>query len=540
MKLISAIVLSISLTSCFKDFDQLRENPNYPSKVDPESLFANVLYTSTGSFYGVQGQYFNLTAAGIWSQHFSKIQYIDEDWYEYRPSVMDEIWKRMYAGISGETNLAGLYDLELAIKAAYERKANNEEAGNEVAVRNDEALIGALKTAKAYFFISMTDAFGDIPYTEAFQTIELGYETTNFQPKYDDQEFIYKALLEELEEANALLAIGGSIDGGTDLIYRGSSTKWQKLANSLAARIYIRMSTTDPSFATEGLTALFANGERPMFESNADDAELQYLGSQPYMQPIYYNRYIDNRDDFAVSKTVVDMLKENNDNRLYIFAQPSPDSKPGVPVYVGQENGVPREESPSLNTISRIGNLFREQAAGKSFWMSYAEIQFIKAEAAYRLNVPVGDYQTFLEAGIRASFEKQYSEVAEYNAPIYPEVGVEVGQPGSDAQIVIDELKASGKDPMTQIMEQKYLALFSNGAEAFAELRRTALPRIHWVRGARQYERGLPNRFPYPFSEQTTNFENFSKAAQGIEQTVYGKKVWFAEKSPEIDYLINE
>ncbi|OHX65740.1 SusD/RagB family nutrient-binding outer membrane lipoprotein [Flammeovirga pacifica] len=543
IKYIYAVVIAFTLTSCFKNFDELRENPNYPSHVEPESLFANVLFSSTGGGYGIQGQYFNLTAAGIWSQHFSKIQYLDEDWYEYRPSVMDEIWKRLYAGItnSGSTpNMAGLHDLELGLKAARERLAIAEETGDEGQKKDAQALIGAMQTTRAYIFLNLADAFGDIPYTEANQTMALGFEITNFQPVYDNQGDIYKDLLEELAEANDLLANNGKIDSGTDLIYGGSTTKWQRLANSLAARIYIRMSYTDQAFATQGLTALFGDGNRPVFESNSDDAELRYLGSQPYMHPFYFNRYIDNRDDFAVSKNTVDMLKENNDNRLYIYAQPTPDSDENDPKYVGQENGVPRDEMPVLSSVSRIGNLFRDQPSGKSFWMSYSELLFIKAEAAYRLGVPVGAYNTLVEQGIQASFEKHYSDIVDYNAPVIPENGVTVGTALEDAQIVIDKVNTSGKDPMTVIMEQKYLALYTNGPEAYAELRRTGLPRIYWVRGATQYEQGLPNRFPYPFSEQTTNYTNFSKASEGIDQTVYGKKVWFAEKSPEIDYIIKD
>ncbi|MBB3698774.1 SusD/RagB family nutrient-binding outer membrane lipoprotein [Flammeovirga yaeyamensis] len=539
IKIISAVVIAFSLTSCFKNFEELRENPNLPSEVDPESLFANVLFTSTGSNYGIQGQYFNQTAAGIWAQHFAKIQYLDEDWYEYRPSVMDEIWKRMYAGISNSPttpHMAGLHDLELALKGSYERLAIAEETDNAAQARDAKALIGALKTTRAYIYLSMTDAFGDIPYTEANQTMALGYEQTNFQPVYDDQKSIYEALLEELEEANSYLAENGKMDTGTDLIYRGNTSAWRRLSNSLAARIYIRMSYTDASFATQGLTTLFADANRPVFEGNSDDAELRYIGSQPYMHPFYYNRYIDNRDDFAVSKTTVDMLKENDDKRLYIYALPTPNSEEDDPKYVGQENGVPRDEMPVMSAVSRIGSLYKDQPAGKSYWMSYSELLFIKAEAAFRLGVPVGAYNTLIEQGIQASFEKQYSEVEEYNATVIPEVGVTMGTANEDAQIVIDRVNSSGKDPMTMIMEQKFLALYTNGAEAYAELRRTGLPRIYFVRGATQYERGLPNRFPYPFSEQTSNYENFSRASEGIEQTVYGKKVWFAENSPEIDY----
>ncbi|KXX70598.1 SusD/RagB family nutrient-binding outer membrane lipoprotein [Flammeovirga sp. SJP92] len=542
---IFSIIVLASMTSCFRNFDELRQNPNSPSEVEPETLFANVLYTSTGSFYGAQGQYFNLTGAGLWGQHFSKIQYLDEDWYEYRPGVMDEKWKRMYAGMSGsgnDINLAGLYDLELALHSIRKRKEIAEESGDAIALKDAQALEGAMLVAKAYFFSVTTDAWGDIPYSEAFQTVELGYETTNFQPAYDAQQDIYNSLFELLEDANELLSHGGAIDSGSDIIYRGRTDNWQKLANSLAARLYTRINKVDAGTSSAGLSKLFGNpGKYPMFTSNADDAELVYIGSQPYMQPIYYNRHIDNRDDFAVSKNVVDLLEETNDKRLYIYAQPTPrsmDPDSDIDIeYVGQENGVPRSEFPMLNAVSRIGSLYREQPNGKSFWMTYSELKFIEAEAALNGIAGVsGSVQTLVEEGIRSSFAKQYADVEAYQAPMIPVEGDEILGAAADADEVISNLDwAKNGGQFRIIMEQKYLSIFTNGPEAYAEIRRTGWPAIDEVRGATQYTEGLPNRFPYPFSEQTSNAANWAKASEGIVNTVYGKKVWFAENT-EINY----
>ncbi|AZQ61891.1 SusD/RagB family nutrient-binding outer membrane lipoprotein [Flammeovirga pectinis] len=549
IKYIFAVVVLINMTSCFKNFDELRENPNYPSTVEPESLFANVLYTNTGSFYGAQGQYFNLTGAGLWGQQFAKIQYIDEDWYQYRASVMDEKWKRMYSGISGTSNLAGLYDLELAIAEVRNRKAAYESDGNSQGVADAEALEGAMLVAKVYFFSVTTDVWGDIPYSEAFQTIDLGFDQTNFQPTYDAQKEIYDNFFEVLEEANTLLSNNGSIAAGSDIIYRGNTSRWRMLANSLAARLYTRISKVDATKSREGLGKLFTDkGTYPMFSGNEDDAELIYLGSQPYMQPIYYNAYIDNRNDFAISATLIELLKENNDKRLYVYAQPTQASmtKPddaaddwkASPEYVGQENGVPASEAPGFTAVSMIGNLYREQPAGKSFWMTYSELKFIEAEAALNGIAGVsGTVESLVNEGIEASFTKQYADVEAYSAPIIPVDGDVVSDPFTDAAIVINNLdwsKNGGKERV--IAEQKYLSNFTNGPEVFAELRRTGWPAISEIRGGTVYQgKGLPNRFPYPFSEQTTNSANWSAASQGINDTMYGKKVWFAENS-EVNY----
>src|SRR5690606_25953719 len=58
----------------------------------------------------VHGAGFDLTFTGLWAQHYSKIQYVDEDRYEMRPGTTDAWWASFYAG--------PLMDLEKAIQQA--------------------------------------------------------------------------------------------------------------------------------------------------------------------------------------------------------------------------------------------------------------------------------------------------------------------------------------------------------------------------------------------------------------------------------------
>lgn len=530
--ILSFLLLNISLTSCFKKFEDMHDNPSFPDEATPESLFSNVIYSRIGERNGAHGEYFNLTGAGLWAQQFSKIQYIDEDWYQYRSNYIDNYWKNFYSGNS-TTGLAGLYDLELALKSVRERKEFNSSQGNEDLVLNDEALEGAILVLRTYFFSVMTDVWGDIPYSESFQTKDFGFDQINTQPKYDLQRDIYTDFFERLEEANELLSKEGAIERGADLIYQGDVIKWRKFANSLAARLYLRISNVDASVARDGLSKLFNDpGEYPMFTSNEDDAELRYLAMQPYTHPFYRNHYLDGRDDFAISSTMVELLEETEDNRIHIFASPTPESiNNGEIEYIGQENGVPRSETNGLlNTRSRIGYIFRDQPQNRSIVMSYAELLMIKAEAVLHHNVG-GDVRSLVKEGIQASFAKNYREAQNSGAPIPVEID-EV----QDAEIVfqkIDWNKEGGEERI--ILEQKFVAIFTNGAEAYAELRRTGWPKITRVRGAQIYQQGLPNRFPYPFSEQTTNSANLAEASVGIEETIYGKKIWFAENS-EVRY----
>ena len=100
------------------------------------------------------------------------------------------------------------------------------------------------------------------------------------------------------------------------------------------------------------------------------------------------------RDDHRVSKTLLDTLNALGDPRMKIFAQPT---KNDPTKYVGLQNGLDNVTvTPFFNTTSRVGAIFYPgstvygtfgTAAGKttpSYIMTYAEVEFIKAEAAER------------------------------------------------------------------------------------------------------------------------------------------------------------
>ncbi|MBB3698772.1 SusD/RagB family nutrient-binding outer membrane lipoprotein [Flammeovirga yaeyamensis] len=563
---IASIIFTLSMSSCFKDFDEMQTNPNYPTDVNPGNLFANATFSRIGGIYGFQAEDFNLTASGLWSQHFAKIQYIDEDWYEYRSNAIDGYWKYAMSGSSANGS-ASMYDLELALHKVRETKNALLEspAGNEKQIANYEAMEGAILVMRTYFFSIMTDVWGDVPYSEAFKTVALGYERTITQPKYDAQKDIYTDFFKQLELANDLLSNGGVVEPQSDMIYGGDASKWRKLANSLSARLYIHISKIDQAIAQEGLTRIFSDpGTYPVFSSIEDDAMLTYAGTQPYEHPFFENYVRDGRDDFSSSKTMIDMLKERKDTRMYIFATPTPNSialfdstKNYEDIeYTGQENGVPKGEAFAIADRSRIGVLYRSTPNGVSHVMSYSELEFIKAEAAAVLGVgAAGTPQTAYENGIKASFERQYKLADQYGIKtasfgdikgqitfaedtVIEADGYEVVISMSNLSDHIDRTlaQASVAWDMSKaeqlIAEQKFISIYTNGPESFVEVRRTNYPQLTFVRGGTQYKGlGLPYRFPYAISEQTTNAANWAAAAESITNTMYGKTVWWNHKA---------
>src|SRR5215207_5305576 len=90
------------LTAC--DADKLTEvnvNPNNPEIVTSQSLFTNGVVGLTQSLRSaLLGHGF----AGVWSQHFSEIQYPETDLHQPRSANVDAIWARFYTGtITGPT-----------------------------------------------------------------------------------------------------------------------------------------------------------------------------------------------------------------------------------------------------------------------------------------------------------------------------------------------------------------------------------------------------------------------------------------------------
>ena len=88
-------------------------------------------------------------------------------------------------------------------------------------------------TLKVLFMSNLTDMFGDIPYSEAFQGREEGGTKT---PKYDSQQEVYEQMFADLEAANELYATQPTmLDGNLDGLYGGDMAAWRKFTCACSA-----------------------------------------------------------------------------------------------------------------------------------------------------------------------------------------------------------------------------------------------------------------------------------------------------------------
>lgn len=455
--LLTGLVMAVGACD---DITEVNANPNAPEDVPADFLMAQSIQSSVTQTFGAVMM---LSHTTIWPQQTVQIQYPDEEIGYVRPARMEAYWTGYYAG--------SLKDVQTVIDKGVESGQSNVE--------------GMGRIWKSWIFHIVTDLWGDVPYSQALNGEE------NSSPAYDSQQDIYVDLLNVLESAAGMLGAGGGTLGSGDLLYANDTEAWTRFAHSLRMRLAMRMSETDPATAESEFVAAYEDGG---FTSNADNAMLEYPGS-PYEQPLYENWLT--RDDYGISATMVDTLKALNDPRLELYAEPA--STDGE--FRGHENG--RDDLPegvSLAAISRINDFWRADGANTpTAILTYAEVLFLQAEAAARGWI-AADPGELYEAGIRASMEL-YEPYG--HAPTDAEIAAYLAQP----DVQYDPARG-----LEQIALQKWIALWLNGSEAWAEWRRTGIPDLEM--GPDMVLEMIPVRFSYPDSEQSLNRANLNEATQ--------------------------
>ena len=483
-KILSVFAALAAITAC-GDLTSINQNPNGPLDVPPPSILANVLQNVVGGVNGVNS--LNVRGGGLWSQYYAEIQYRDEDKYIVR---------------SGTSGGWGFYSTVLEDVQRIIVKGQAANTPNWSAVG---------RILKSYTFSVMTDAMGDLPYSQALRG------DTVLAPAYDTQQQIYNALFTDLTQANSEIDLSPTAFGfpNGDIMYGGKMAKWQKFANSLRLRLAIHLSNVDPTKAASEASAAVTAG---VFTSNLDNASLMYLATSPNRNPIYNDAR--GRDDYGMSKTYVDSLKSWNDPRLPLFAQLNADTDTAEITYQGFPNGLNDGEGTDLLFISRIGAFWREIPNAPMDLLTYSEVLFLEAEAAQRGWIP-GTAATLYNGAIRASMEHY-------------------GIPDSAITAYLADSRVTYVPDTTglkQIAYQKWVSMFMQGAESWTEVRRTGVPGL--IPGCRALMRHIPERLPYDDNEAVLNGANLAAAvsAQGFSAgNDIAKPLWFTGRTTSVTY----
>jgi len=478
----------LTLGSCTKNFEKINTNPNVPGSVTPDLLLSGVIKNTINDQVNEAWGIGNIVA-----QHTAKIQFVNEDRYLW--GERNGVWNSVYGNMRNVQNMIDLATSSTPVQNNY---------------------LGVALIMKSWMFSLATDAYGDIPYSEATKA-KTG---SVYTPKYDKQEDIYTGLLADLKKANDILGTSSEAISG-DILYNGSVDKWKRLANSLRLRLLMRLSKKKNVNAD--MQAIIGNPTaNPIFSSNNDNAELKYLADVPANQWPLYSARVGSFDEFRVSKTLSDRLTDLNDPRLAVFGRPSQKSvAAGTPKIEGIPNGLGDVAALNYNGgpqgVSRVGYSYAclvcsdgGQAApqpnvARGLIMTYAELQFILAEAAEKgMITSASTPEDYYLRGIQANFSFYNGMIpAQYGINVTPPAGYYT-QPG----VVYAGTQA---EKLQKIALQKWVALFFNGLEAWFDWRRTGMPAI--IPGPDNLNNNkVPLRYIYPLSEQSLNGKNRTEA----------------------------
>jgi hypothetical protein len=327
----------------------------------------------------------------------------------------------------------------------------------------------------------VSDIFGPIIYSH--------YGTTNSDGSvtYDAQQAVYTQFFSELDSTittfTAALAASPKSPApfaSFDLVYGGSYEEWIKFANTLRLRLAIRISGIDPTLAqTEGEKSLADPGG--LLSASTDDAYVN-IGNNENPINLIANSYI----DINMGAPLLSMMNGYKDPRISQYAQTATASAVAGQ-YIGIRQGI------AIPTYVYAGYSLPVNFPNKMLWMTAAEAWFLKAEAALRGWAGAGDAGTDYNNGISTSFSQYgglsattYMNDATSTAQPYVDpLAATPGQndvPAGTSYLSTITIKWNDADAfqtkLERIITQKWIAMFPDGEEAWAEFRRTLYPKL--------------------------------------------------------------
>ncbi|HEY8919065.1 MAG TPA: RagB/SusD family nutrient uptake outer membrane protein [Chitinophaga sp.] len=363
----------------------------------------------------------------------------------------------------------------------------------------------------------VSDVYGPIIYTR------YGIINADRSVDYDTQQDAYNAFFQDLSAAIDTLTLYTTRSQKNfapfDLAYGGDYTKWVKFANSLRLRLAIRISKADPDKARqEGEAAL----QHPLglLTTAADNFSINI---SPVTHPLYVICYKWN--DIRMGAPMESIMTGYHDPRLpsYFVYSDVRDSS-----YNGIRNGINISSRDTYNGFSKLAPL-----PSRIQLMTAAEAWFLKAEAALYGWKGAGDAGSNYEQGVHTSFAQYQldSEFAEYitnhsytarpyTDPRNPANNVPASSPCLSNITIQWDNTATTAQKLERIITQKWIAMFPEGEEAWAEFRRTGYPKLFPV--VLNYSNGkIPTetfirRIAFPQLEYATNPQGVARALQAL------------------------
>jgi len=491
------LVILLGSSSCDDGFQELNVSPSTADSVDPMFLLTWVWTQPSGNRFTEWRS--NLIIGSSWSQ-----QLVSGFQYDTYNSTNEQYTVAL---------IARMTDIMPECQDIIDKFPNT--------------IVGAMAlTFKVQFMLKMADMHGEIPYSEAFRPGEF------LQPKYEPLSDVFQYFVDDLNTAKDWIANGDGLNPGSfDPLYQGDVQRWNKFINSLLLRIGMRLTEVDIDRATAIVNQALDPSGAGVMTSNDDTAWIRHSAKETVEVNAsgIGGAFVDegiNGHLFRFSDVFVDFMKNNND--------PRQTSLMATYDNVGR-NGELRTDAPQAQRGMRAGSYgvgdFIEvfdfaqprrevvTRAQPAFIMTYAEVEFNKAEAFHR-NMAQGNAKESYENGIRAAAKM---------LALYPDTE-EIPDDAIEAYLKEPGIDYDKGDPITLINTQKWVALLFNGYEAWANQRRIDVPELVPVdvenRGP-ESDGTLPKRVRYPVSQVASSPEEIMKVIERQGPDNINTRIWW-------------
>jgi hypothetical protein len=487
--------------SCTKGFEEKNQDPYGITKIDPGLLFTGAQRgMNVGSWDGEQTivqQYINAYNAGA----TAGFQFNDDIDQYNTPR-----WG-VYTGV-----IKPLVQIISLVK-------------DDPAAKN---LYNMVRIWKAFAFMTLVDTYGDVPYSEAGK----GYlEGINY-PKYDKMADIYADLYNELKTATAALSASneyvssdlffGGATSSTPALITAQITRWKKIGFSLMLRLGMRYSKIDGAKAASIAQEAFAGG---VILSNSDNVVVtQYNATVPNG---FSNQQRNiNTFNYYLAEPFVNQLKSTGDPRLkYIgasYANPTTITSTrdttlanqyGFPVGYDQVSVLNypgyRGTKGGGQNYTQLNYGVMVSAVAPALFITNSQTQLLLAEAKFRGWITGGlTAQQYYEAGVIAAMD----EWNLFPGTFIPAVSnAEKSNYLAGPAVAYNDLNA-----LKLINTQYWIASMINGAEGFANWRRSGFPVLQPNMYNNNLNGGFVRRMAYPNAEEAQNPDNYKAAVASM------------------------
>lgn len=452
------LLICMLSAGCSKLIDDAYQNPNAGVVKPVEELLPNLIsnlvcsYTANGTNYGpAADNYYTGRYIQYWAQNANGNQYDKMGGATGASDIMGNIWGAHYFGMGQNLN-------RVVEWGSAQQKWD---------------YVGVAWALRAWSWLSLTDQYGEVVLKQAFNTQQVQFD-------YDTQAEVYDTVRVTAFRALAFLNMSGgnvsaeNLGKGDAWLYKGDVNKWKKFVYGVLARSYNHLS--NKSFYQPDSVIKYCD---LAMSSNEDNAVYRVANLSTSGTKNYYGPFRSNIGGLIQGQFIADLLSGRNDvfplqdPRIYYLLRENDNG-----TFKGIRPGYGATGTTGLSTADLPKNFWGgDYASSKSVnprylyaddspWpvMTATEMQFMKAEAAYRK----GDKATALEAyknGISLSMDMMLDYPS--NIPAGKEM-----TPAAKADYMAS-IPLAEDLTLTQIMLQKYIALYCFGvSEVWVDMRR--------------------------------------------------------------------